>query len=74
MLKWFHLFDEMVSGTSKEAGRELLEYKAWGRSVDRLVLFLTNRNNIKEALFIPAMKPDQFRRQPTERGWAEAES
>lgn len=30
----------------------------WGLGVDRLVMFLTDSNNIKEVLFFPAMKPD----------------
>ncbi|CAH1644839.1 unnamed protein product [Spodoptera littoralis] len=30
----------------------------WGLGVDRLTMFLTNSNNIKEVLLFPAMKPD----------------
>ncbi|XP_069698720.1 LOW QUALITY PROTEIN: lysine--tRNA ligase [Periplaneta americana] len=30
----------------------------WGMGVDRLTMFLTDSNNIKEVLFFPAMKPD----------------
>merc|ERR1712226_265579 len=30
----------------------------WGMGIDRLAMFLTNSNNIKEVLFFPAMKPD----------------
>merc|ERR1712029_664296 len=30
----------------------------WGLGVDRLTMFLTDSNNIKEVLFFPAMKPD----------------
>lgn len=30
----------------------------WGLGIDRLVMFLTDSNNIKEVLFFPAMKPD----------------
>jgi len=41
----------------------------WGLGVDRLTMFLTDSNNIKEVLFFPAMKPDDNK--PKE---AEAES
>lgn len=30
----------------------------WGLGVDRLTMFLTDSNNIKEVLFFPAMKPE----------------
>uniref|UniRef100_A0A7M5WTD3 Lysine--tRNA ligase n=2 Tax=Clytia hemisphaerica TaxID=252671 RepID=A0A7M5WTD3_9CNID len=30
----------------------------WGMGIDRLCMFLTDSNNIKEVLFFPAMKPD----------------
>lgn len=30
----------------------------WGLGIDRLTMFLTNTNNIKEVLFFPAMKPE----------------
>ncbi|XP_011868678.1 PREDICTED: lysine--tRNA ligase isoform X2 [Vollenhovia emeryi] len=30
----------------------------WGMGVDRLTMFLTDSNNIKEVLFFPQMKPD----------------
>lgn len=30
----------------------------WGMGIDRLTMFLTDSNNIKEVLFFPAMKPD----------------
>ncbi|CAO1424330.1 unnamed protein product [Diamesa hyperborea] len=30
----------------------------WGLGIDRLTMFLTNSNNIKEVLLFPAMKPD----------------
>jgi lysyl-tRNA synthetase class 2 len=29
----------------------------WGLGIDRLTMFLTNKNNIKEVLLFPAMKP-----------------
>lgn len=29
----------------------------WGLGVDRLAMFLTDSNNIKEVLLFPAMKP-----------------
>merc|ERR1739838_7929 len=41
----------------------------WGLGVDRLTMFLTDCNNIKEVLFFPAMEPDDNK--PKE---AEAES
>ncbi|XP_015756409.1 PREDICTED: lysine--tRNA ligase-like isoform X2 [Acropora digitifera] len=31
----------------------------WGLGVDRLTMFLTDSNNIKEVLFFPAMKPEE---------------
>ena len=31
----------------------------WGLGIDRLVMLLTNKNNIKEVLLFPAMKPLQ---------------
>ncbi|CAH1395824.1 unnamed protein product [Nezara viridula] len=31
----------------------------WGIGIDRLTMFLTDSNNIKEVLFFPAMKPDE---------------
>lgn len=41
---------------------EALEYglpptAGWGLGIDRLTMFLTNNNNIKEVLLFPAMKP-----------------
>ncbi|XP_065562123.1 lysine--tRNA ligase-like isoform X3 [Artemia franciscana] len=30
----------------------------WGLGIDRVAMFLTNSNNIKEVLFFPAMKPE----------------
>ncbi|XP_071811724.1 lysine--tRNA ligase-like isoform X3 [Apostichopus japonicus] len=30
----------------------------WGMGIDRLTMFLTDNNNIKEVLFFPAMRPD----------------
>lgn len=30
----------------------------WGMGIDRLTMFLTNSNNIKEVLLFPAMKPE----------------
>lgn len=30
----------------------------WGIGIDRLVMFLTNTNNLKEVILFPAMKPD----------------
>jgi len=31
----------------------------WGMGIDRVAMFLTNSNNIKEVLFFPAMKPHE---------------
>ena len=31
----------------------------WGIGIDRLTMFLTDSNNIKEVLLFPAMKPQQ---------------
>ena len=31
----------------------------WGMGIDRLTMLLTDKNNIKEVLLFPAMKPDQ---------------
>jgi len=33
----------------------------WGLGIDRLTMFLTDSNNIKEVLFFPAMKPEDNR-------------
>ena len=30
----------------------------WGLGIDRMVMFLTNSNNIKEVILFPAMKPE----------------
>ncbi|XP_075157228.1 lysyl-tRNA synthetase isoform X2 [Haematobia irritans] len=38
----------------------------WGMGIDRLTMFLTDSNNIKEVLLFPAMKPDDPNRHPTE--------
>ncbi|XP_065074870.1 lysine--tRNA ligase isoform X1 [Ochlerotatus camptorhynchus] len=40
----------------------------WGMGIDRLTMFLTDNNNIKEVLLFPAMKPDDPNRsqQPEE--------
>uniref|UniRef100_A0A0R3SW37 Lysine--tRNA ligase n=1 Tax=Hymenolepis diminuta TaxID=6216 RepID=A0A0R3SW37_HYMDI len=31
----------------------------WGLGIDRLVMFLTNTNNIREVIFFPTMKPEE---------------
>lgn len=31
----------------------------WGLGVDRLTMFLTDSNNIKEVILFPAMKPEE---------------
>ncbi|KAK2185993.1 hypothetical protein NP493_215g05029 [Ridgeia piscesae] len=38
----------------------------WGLGIDRLTMFLTDSNNIKEVLFFPAMKPDLQKKKPEE--------
>ncbi|XP_004930981.1 lysine--tRNA ligase isoform X2 [Bombyx mori] len=38
----------------------------WGLGVDRLTMFLTDSNNIKEVLLFPAMKPDDPNKNNTE--------
>jgi len=43
----------------------------WGMGIDRLAMFLTDSNNIKEVLFFPAMKPEDNKPKDAE---AEAES
>ncbi|XP_045511174.1 lysine--tRNA ligase isoform X2 [Colias croceus] len=42
----------------------------WGLGVDRLTMFLTDSNNIKEVLLFPAMKPDDPNKHNTEDGEA----
>eukprot|EP00122_Pirum_gemmata_P004234 Pgem_evm1s3843 len=44
---------------------EALEYglpptAGWGCGIDRMTMFLTDSNNIKEVLCFPAMKPKDF--------------
>ncbi|KAH8397966.1 hypothetical protein KR222_007517, partial [Zaprionus bogoriensis] len=36
----------------------------WGMGIDRLTMFLTDSNNIKEVLLFPAMKPEDANRTP----------
>ncbi|KRF82151.1 lysine--tRNA ligase isoform X1 [Drosophila virilis] len=36
----------------------------WGMGIDRLTMFLTDSNNIKEVLLFPAMKPEEANRTP----------
>merc|ERR1712226_1447361 len=43
----------------------------WGMGIDRLTMFLTNSNNIKEVLFFPAMKPHQQKKEGEEAEKAE---
>ncbi|KAG5270678.1 hypothetical protein AALO_G00195300 [Alosa alosa] len=40
----------------------------WGMGIDRLTMFLTDSNNIKEVLLFPAMKPDDNKPTPTAEG------
>ena len=39
----------------------------WGMGVDRITMFLTDSNNIKEVLFFPAMKPDLQKKKDVEK-------
>ncbi|XP_063800343.1 lysine--tRNA ligase [Pseudophryne corroboree] len=36
----------------------------WGLGIDRLTMFLTDSNNIKEVLLFPAMKPEDNKKEP----------
>ncbi|KAH7983327.1 hypothetical protein HPB52_011113 [Rhipicephalus sanguineus] len=45
----------------------------WGMGIDRMVMFLTDSNNIKEVLLFPAMRPDDPNKHRHEEG-AEAAS
>ncbi|XP_060644010.2 lysine--tRNA ligase isoform X1 [Anolis sagrei] len=36
----------------------------WGMGIDRLAMFLTDSNNIKEVLLFPAMKPEEKKKDP----------
>ena len=40
----------------------------WGLGIDRLTMFLTNSNSIREVLLFPAMKPDDGASQETGAG------
>ncbi|KAK1799112.1 hypothetical protein P4O66_006695 [Electrophorus voltai] len=40
----------------------------WGMGIDRLTMFLTDSNNIKEVLLFPAMKPDDNKPPPPAEG------
>ncbi|KAJ1520673.1 hypothetical protein ONE63_003777 [Megalurothrips usitatus] len=40
----------------------------WGLGIDRLTMFLTDSNNIKEVLLFPAMKPDDPNKPKEEEG------
>ncbi|KAL1439890.1 hypothetical protein MTO96_009719 [Rhipicephalus appendiculatus] len=40
----------------------------WGMGIDRMVMFLTDSNNIKEVLLFPAMKPDDPNKHRHEEG------
>ncbi|XP_015223417.1 lysine--tRNA ligase isoform X1 [Lepisosteus oculatus] len=40
----------------------------WGMGIDRLAMFLTDSNNIKEVLLFPAMKPDDNKPVPPAEG------
>lgn len=45
----------------------------WGLGIDRLCMFLTDNNNIKEVLLFPAMKPDDPNKNKTEEKVEEVE-
>ncbi|XP_066438695.1 lysine--tRNA ligase isoform X2 [Eleutherodactylus coqui] len=38
----------------------------WGMGIDRLAMFLTDSNNIKEVLLFPAMKPEENKKEPAQ--------
>ena len=38
----------------------------WGMGIDRLCMFFTDSNNIKEIILFPAMKPDDNKPKPDE--------
>lgn len=44
----------------------------WGLGIDRLTMFLTNSNNIKEVLLFPAMKPEDVKKKEDGEGKPEA--
>jgi lysyl-tRNA synthetase class 2 len=44
-----------------------------GVGIDRMAMFLTDSNNIKEVLFFPAMKPDDPNKKPEEESAADSE-
>jgi lysyl-tRNA synthetase class 2 len=55
--------DVEASGGDNEDFVTALEYglpptAGWGMGMDRMCMFLTDKNNIKEVLLFPAMKPD----------------
>ncbi|XP_078005487.1 lysine--tRNA ligase isoform X2 [Phascolarctos cinereus] len=43
----------------------------WGMGIDRLTMFLTDSNNIKEVLLFPAMKPEEKKENPPHAGLPE---
>lgn len=45
-----HLFETIMYGLPPTGG--------WGMGIDRVTMFLTDSNNIKEVLLFPAMKPE----------------
>ncbi|KAH8387154.1 hypothetical protein KR093_005039, partial [Drosophila rubida] len=45
----------------------------WGMGIDRLTMFLTDSNNIKEVLLFPAMKPEDANRTPAAANAADAQ-
>jgi len=56
--------DLEAAGGDNEDFVQALEYglpptAGWGMGMDRMCMFLTDKNNIKEVLLFPAMKPDE---------------
>ncbi|CAL8352705.1 unnamed protein product [Merluccius merluccius] len=60
------MFVDETFCTSLEYG--LPPTAGWGMGIDRLTMFLTDSNNIKEVLLFPAMKPDDNKPAPPTEG------
>ncbi|KAM8945294.1 lysine--tRNA ligase isoform 2-T2 [Pelodytes ibericus] len=57
------MFIDETFCTSLEYG--LPPTAGWGMGIDRLAMFLTDSNNIKEVLLFPAMKPEDNKKETT---------